>query len=171
MNAFSYQPSYQPVYQGRKTSTFSLRRLSHLNGRMLAPSMRRRGQILSKLIACWPDIAGKAKGWGMPCDLSFARHSRAGGTLTIGVISAYAPQMHMMTPHLIERINQQFGFALIAHIRLKQNLIHHAPAGKNGRANAAGQKPVFSHAHLEKATSGIANPKLRDALIRLGQSL
>ena len=156
--------------RGRK-----LRKLSGLTEGLIAPAMRKRGQILTKIIAGWPDIAGNAHQWCLPADLTFPQNSRSQATLTISVASGRGPQIQQMTPQICKRINSYCGYAAVSRIKIRQdfNASRLSAPDRSAPRQAEQRKKTdkMALARLEKATANIQNPELRAALIRLGQTL
>ena len=152
---------------GKRAS--QLRRLSGLTEQLIAPAMRKRAQILGKIIAVWPELAGDAHQWCLPIDLTFTAKSRINATLVVSVASGRGPQLQMMAADLCKNINSNCGYAAIGRITIRQNFSSARPVADTNRPE---RKPeTMAQARLEKATSQIANPELRAALIKLGQSL
>ncbi len=93
-------------------------------GGLIAPQMRtaaaRRGFLEAKLRALWSEIAGP--GIADVCEprkLTTAR-GPAGGLLRLAVDGAHAPQLQMMLPQLVERINAALGPGTVGRIQLVQ---------------------------------------------------
>lgn len=166
----SYTPHPAGGRRGRK-----LRKLSGLTEGLIAPAMRKRGQILTKIIAGWPDIAGEAHQWCLPADINFPQNSRIQATLTVSVASGRGPQIQQMTPEICKRINSYCGYAAVARIKIRQDFNaarYAAPPEEKLRPGDNNKKTdKIALARLEKATANIQNPELRAALIRLGQTL
>ena len=166
----SYPTNTAGGRRGRK-----LRKLSGLTEGLIAPAMRKRGQIFTKIIAGWPDIAGEAHQWCLPADIHFPQNSRIQATLTVSVASGRGPQIQQMTPEICKRINSYCGYAAVARIKIRQDFNaarYAAPEREKPRSTEKHeQTDKIALARLEKATANIQNPELRAALIRLGQTL
>lgn len=146
-----------------------MRKLSGLTENLIAPAMRKRAQILTKIVAGWPEIAGEAHLWCLPADIHFPANSRINGTLSLSVASARAPQVQMMTAQLCKRINSYCGYSVVTRLRVRQDF---SPARNPTLAKDIQAQPdKIALARLEKVTANIQNPELRAALIRLGQNL
>ncbi|MBL6604538.1 MAG: DUF721 domain-containing protein [Alphaproteobacteria bacterium] len=152
-----------------------LRKLSGLTEGLIAPAMRKRGQVLTKIIAGWPNIAGDAHQWCLPADINFPANSRIHATLTLSVASGRGPQIQMMSQEICKRVNSFCGFAAVSRLKIRQDL--RSPRSLPAAHQAApaldinGKTDKLALARLEKATANIKNPELRAALIRLGQTI
>ena len=162
--------SKSPYRKGRP-----LRKLSGLTEELIAPAMRKRGQVLTKIVAGWPDIAGDAHQWCLPSDITFPANSRIEATLTVSVASGRGPQIQMMSQEICKRVNSFCGFVAVSRLKIRQDL--RSPRSAPDRHQTAPrleekEKPdKLALARLEKATANIKNPELRAALIRLGQTI
>ena len=113
--------SSYPTDSARGRRGRKLRKLSGLTEGLIAPAMRKRGQILTKIIAGWPDIAGDAHQWCLPADINFPQNSRIQATLTVSVASGRGPQIQQMTPDICKRINSYCGYAAVSRIKIRQD--------------------------------------------------
>ena len=167
--------SSYPTDSARGRRGRKLRKLSGLTEGLIAPAMRKRGQILTKIIAGWPDIAGDAHQWCLPADINFPQNSRIHATLTVSVASGRGPQIQQLTPDICKRINSYCGYAAVSRIKIRQDFNatrYSSPSEAKPRpAEQREQTDKMALAKLEKATANIENPVLRAALIRLGQTL
>ena len=152
-----------------------LRKLSSLTEGLIAPAMQKRSQVLTKIIAGWPDIAGDAHRWCLPSDITFPANSRIDAILTLSVTASRGPQIQMMSKEICKRVNSFCGFAAVSRIKIRQDLqSHRSPTAKHQAASNAeekGKPDKLALARLEKVTANIKNPELRAALIRLGQAI
>ena len=153
----------------------ALRKLSGLTEQLIAPGLRQRGQILAKLVASWPEIAGDTSSWCLPADIRFSGQSRRQGTLSLCVASGRGPQIQMLAPQLIEKVNQLFGYAAIEKTRIRQDFINtsalNSPVQSSKDSIKQNKASTLTLSRIEKATAQIENPELRASLIRLGKSL
>ena len=164
-----------PPHSGHPRRTRNLRKLSGLTEGLIAPAMRKRGQVLAKIVAAWPDIAKEAHEWCLPADIHFPQNSRIQSTLTLSVASGRGPHIQQIAPEICKRINSHCGYAVVSRIRIRQDFMpshHRQPADQTARHGDKGDSlDRLTLARLEKATATIQCPELRAALIRLGQSL
>lgn len=144
-------------------------RLSGMIDSMVAPSVRKRGFIISRLVSQWSLIAGDIAAWSRPSQMSLSRDG--GGTLKLAIASGYGPIALQMKQPIIERVNAAFGYRAITEVVFVQTLPPPRPAPHTSRDDpAAGADPkrVWElDAKLEKVSS----PELRAALRRLGTAV
>ena len=164
-----------PPHSGHPRRTRNLRRLSGLTEGLIAPAMRKRGQVLAKIVAAWPEIAKEVHEWCLPADIHFPQNSRIQATLTLSVASGRGPHIQQIAPEICKRINSHCGYAVVSRIRIRQDFMPSRHQQTADQAVRHGDKRDSSDrltlARLEKATATIQSPELRAALIRLGQSL
>jgi hypothetical protein len=148
-------------------------------GQIAAPIVRAcgaaRGFAEHRLISCWAEIAGpELAARCRPVKLNWKGPDGRGGdglggTLTLAVEGAFAPEVEHMAPQLIERINQTYGYRAVARIRITQ-------AGWDGPRPAAAPPPPQSPVDVPDEAldpqvradiSGVTDPELRDRLKRL----
>jgi len=141
-------------------------RLAGMIDGMVAPSVRKRGFIISRLVSQWPMIAGDIAAWSRPSQMNLSRGG--GGTLKLAIASGYGPIALQMKQPIIERVNAAFGYRAISDVIFIQTLP--PPRAETGQkttdaARASDPKQIWElDAKLEKVSS----PELRAALRRLG---
>lgn len=142
-----------------------LRRLPDLLGRLLDQPARRRGLAGSALIEDWPMIVGPALAERcQPIRLD----RRAPPVLHLRVGGGAALEIQHVAPQIIERINQHFGFAAVARLRLVQ-----APVMRP-KAPAEVPRPTLpaeTERAIDRAVEPVQDPDLRSALAELGRSV
>jgi hypothetical protein len=75
-------------------------------------------------VARWPEIVGERFAEvSLPMKLSFAPEARTGGTLSIRIEGPLATQFQHAESLVIERVNQFFGYAAVARLRLMQGAV------------------------------------------------
>jgi hypothetical protein len=95
--------------------------LEDLARKLAAPALRRHGFTQDALVARWSDIVGdRFAEVSLPARLSFAPTSRTGGTLSIWIEGPLATQFQHAESLIIERVNQFFGYAAVARLKLMQ---------------------------------------------------
>ena len=77
-----------------KTRKNRMTRLSTMLDGMVAPSVRKRGFVMSRLVSEWPVIAGDIAGWSRPSRLALQRDG--GGKLTVAIRSGFGPLALLM---------------------------------------------------------------------------
>ena len=142
-------------------------------GGLISPQMRtaaaRRGFLEAKLRALWDEIAGaEFAGVSMPQKLTTAR-GPAGGLLRLSVDGAHAPQLQMMLPQLVERINAALGPGTVGRIQLVQGGGGATPA--TTVATRAPAPETADIAGVEPTLSSIGDDGLRRALETLARNV
>jgi len=145
-------------------------RLSRLVDGMVAPSVRERGFVISRLLSNWRQIAGDMAGWSRPTQLNLSR--RGGGTLKVAIASGYGPIALQMKQAVIDRVNATFGYAAVADIVFVQTLAPQPsrpdiPAGSDTPAPAPLADSIWE---LDARLERVKSPDLRAALRRLGRT-
>ena len=142
-------------------------------GGLISPQMRtaaaRRGFLEAKLRALWDEIAGaEFAGVSTPQKLTTAR-GPAGGLLRLSVDGAHAPQLQMMLPQLVERINAALGPGTVGRIQLVQGVGGVTPATPAARPAPAPEAADI--AEVEPTLSSIGDDGLRRALETLARNV
>jgi hypothetical protein len=144
-------------------------------GGLISPQMRtaaaRRGFLEAKLRALWGEIAGmEIAAVSEPQKLATAR-GPAGGLLRLSVDGAHAPQLQMMLPQLVERINAALGPGTVGRIQLVQGggpRTRTPPPASPARAPAPETADI---AEVEPTLSSIGDDGLRRALETLARNV
>jgi hypothetical protein len=128
-----------------------------------AIAVRHGGGVLARLKADWPAIVGN--------ELAAATWPQAlgrDGVLKLRVAAAIALELQHRAPLLIERINLYLGRAAITRIVLVQGPLPLPPS-----PGPAPPPPLAAEdaEAIERQLATIADPELRDALIRLGKNV
>lgn len=133
----------------------------------------KRGFVSGQLLTLWPQIVGPSLARNtMPLRIIFKRlpggsWQRDNGDLELKVASsAWAPEVQHLSPLIIERINTFFGYAAVARIRIKIG-----PLPRPYVPPPPAAPPPEAVARLESVVAGIADDKLREALLRLGAAI
>lgn len=142
-------------------------------GGLISPQMRtaaaRRGFLEAKLRALWGEIAGADFAMiSMPQKLTTAR-GPAGGLLRLSIDGAHAPQLQMMLPQLVERINAALGPGTVGRIQLVQGgaaQTHSKPS-----ATPAPAPESADIAQVQPTLSSIGDDGLRRALETLARNV
>ena len=142
-------------------------------GGLISPQMRtaaaRRGFLEAKLRALWGEIAGvEFAGVSAPQKLTTAR-GPAGGLLRLSVDGAHAPQLQMMLPQLVERINAALGPGTVGRIQLVQGGGAQAPETPPTPPAPAPESADI--AEVEPTLSSIGDDGLRRALETLARNV
>lgn len=117
----------------------------------------------------WPEIVGEALApLCRPVRVHYGSKG-LGATLIVQTTAARAPEVDHLTPRIIERINQFYGYRAVSRIRITQStgLAEFAEPG----ARFEGPPAEPTSVHLDRArrmAEGIADPDLRAAIARMG---
>lgn len=143
-----------------------------------------RGFAVTRLVTHWAEIVGaETARMCRPIGVGYARGG-LGGTLTLLVPGALAPQVQMELPRIREQVNACYGFNAIARIRLSQT----APDGFSEAqaafapppaADTPAHDPVPASASrrseidraARRAASGVHDDTLRQAIEALAQNV
>ena len=141
-------------------------RLSGMIDGMVAPSVQKRGFVISRLVSEWPMIAGDIASWSRPSQMNLSRSGS--GTLKLAIASGFGPVALQMKGAIIEHVNAAFGYRAISEVVFVQTL----PPLRGDSCNAP---PASSPEQQAKATwaldaklEKVKSPELRAALRRLG---
>ncbi len=127
--------------------------------KLAAPALRRHGFTQDALVARWPEIVGERFAEvTLPLRLSFAPNVRTGGTLDIQIEGPLATQFQHAETLVIERVNQFFGYAAVARLKLSQGPV---PARRKSRQLALSDRPP------PKEVESMPDGPLKSALIQL----
>lgn len=133
----------------------------------------KRGLTETRLVTEWAEIVGPEAGAAtVPVRISHAGR-QLGGTLLLRAAPGRGPEVEMMAPQIVERVNACFGYRAVGRLRLTQEMapgfaeaargfdLSGAPAGPSGedRERIAGK------------VATVAPPDLRAALERLGLAI
>jgi len=145
-------------------------RLSRLVDGMVAPSVRERGFVISRLVSNWRQIAGDMAAWSRPSQLTLSR--RGGGTLKVAIASGYGPIALQMKQPIIDRVNAAFGYRAVADLVFVQTL---APQPSQPAPPASADAPTLppladSIWELDGRLEQVDSPEIRAALRRLGRA-
>jgi len=129
-----------------------------------------RGFAESRLLTRWDEIAGaEAAALCRPVRVSYA-HREFGATLILWCEGARAPEVEMLTPRLIERVNAAYGYSAVSRIQITQS---ERPPEPRRRPGAPKRRPLTAdeERQVEDLVSGVCDPGLKEALRRLGRNL
>ena len=145
-------------------------RLSRLVDGMVAPSVRERGFVISRLVSNWRHIAGEMANWSRPTQLTLSR--RGGGTLKVAIASGYGPIALQMKQPIIDRVNATFGYGAVADLVFVQTLAPQPakPETTHGDSPPLPAPLAESIWELDARLERINSPEIRAALRRLGRA-
>ncbi|MEM9197350.1 MAG: DUF721 domain-containing protein [Pseudomonadota bacterium] len=144
----------------------------------LGKAAARRGLTETRLITDWMEIVGPVAG-AVCAPVGITRRGRAlGGTLELRGTPGRGPEIEMMAPQIVERVNACFGYRAVARIRLVQEA-HAGFAEQVAGFDFAGAPEVdagqeaqaATKSRIEETVSEVADPDLRHSLERLGLAI
>lgn len=145
----------------------------------LGKAAARRGLTETRLLTDWAEIAGPVAG-AVCTPVGVTRRGRnLGGTLELRAMPGRGPEIEMMAPQIVERVNACFGYRAVARLRLVQEAapgFAEPPAGfdfagapeGNARQEAVA---AATKSRIEETVSEVADPDLRHSLERLGLAI
>ncbi len=129
-----------------------------------------RGFAESRLLTRWEEIAGaEASAICRPVRVSYADKG-FGAALILWCEGARAPEVEMMAPRLIERVNAAYGYNAIARIHITQS---EKPPERPRPPGPPKRRPLTAQEErqVEDLISDVCDPGLKEALRRLGQNV
>ena len=122
-------------------------------------SFRRFGFVQSAIVSRWSEIVGdRYAKVSSPESIRFPAGRKSGGALTLLVDGAHAPLIQHLTPLIVERVNQFFGYAAVDRVLFRQGKPPAAPP----RPKRPELRPVPRE--LGEGLREIADPELRACL-------
>lgn len=133
-------------------------KLSGLTESLIAPALGTKNAYLRQLIAHWPRIVGDISKWAKPANIHPARSADDQGTLSLSIHSGRGPQAMAQKEEILESVNRFFGFTLVSHLKISQDL----PFGDSN------QMPSPADRQPQK---DVKSQSLQDALDKLGKAI
>lgn len=142
--------------------------------RLTRPLLKSRSAVEATVILEWARMVdAETAANTRPEKLRFAgprdpASGRGAGTLHLLVAPGFAPVLQHSSRQVIERINRYLGWSAVARLALRQGPIPKVappPRPQPRRLAPAEEREI------EKATSGIADERLRSALARLARAV
>jgi len=133
-------------------------------------SFARYGFAYAELLSRWPDIVGQnLSRYCVPERIKWPRGSggtaqKLGGTLIIRVSAGRGLDLQHQTHHIIERINQFYGYGAVTSVKIVHS---HEPIHKPLKTNANSLDDKAQQ-RLAGELQSISDEKLRQALQKLG---
>lgn len=161
--------SSAPKYKKRVTRT-----LAELVPGAMGDALAAQGFANGEIILRWPDIAGaELAERSEPVRMAWPRGAKTEGrdrepaVLHVQVEGAFALELQMQSPIIIERINRYFGWRCVGSIKPKQG-----PVGRK-KTVPVPPKPLNpeDEARIVSLTSGVEDSRLAEALQRLGRAV
>ena len=136
----------------------------------LTPAARRRGFAEANILDDWEAIVGAVLASRcQPIRLAFARGRSSGGVLHMRVGGGAAIEIMHITPQIIERVNDYYGFIAVREIKLLQAPLHY----RRRKLKPKPPPPLSDadEAALNLDVSRVADDTLQQSLLRLGRSI
>lgn len=100
------------------------RTLREVVGKAARPIMKKRGFAESSILLDWPTIVGsELSQHAHPIKIQFPRGESTGGTLTVRCTPAFAPELQLLAPIVLDKLSTHIGYRAIDRIVIEQ---HHA---------------------------------------------
>lgn len=137
----------------------------------------RQGFAVADVLIRWPEVVGEAlSGLCHPVRVAYGRGRNLGATLVVEVEGARGPEVEMMAPRIIERVNAFYGYRAITRLSISQTGVAgpgagfaEAQAGFAGPGAVSPPEPAPEAAERARTlAAGIENAELRTALARMG---
>jgi len=135
--------------------------------RITRPVFGKHGFVSGALVVDWAAIVGSAvASHTLPLRIKFPPQERGDGVLEIKVASsAFATELQHLEPLIIERINGYFGWKAVARLKMR-----HGPLPRRQHVRPPPPEPEpEAAARLDRVLSKVEDPRLREALERLGK--
>jgi hypothetical protein len=161
--------------RGRPAALFGIKAVGSFLPGLTRKAFEKYGFSTASLLTDWPTIAGKELAayaaperlkWPRgtdqgPGETDEAEAGRRGATLVLRVDGGRSLDVQHNARQIIERINAYFGYAAIKELRIVQAPLPQAHASVPPATRSTGEPLTHEVAH-------IADPRLREALARLG---
>lgn len=143
--------------------------------RLTRDIFRKRGFAEGHILSNWPDIIGKdLADFSAPHRMIYPRRLREGSgpqgaaVLEITVDGPIALEIKHLEPQIIERINGYYGYSAISRLKLTQGPL---PTKPRPRRRPIRMLAPEERSALNERLGPIAEPELKDALVRLGERI
>ncbi len=184
-------PAAAPAGKARKSESAPPRRKAagflHAAAMTRAPvsaAFGKRGFAEARVLLDWREIVGEAlAGVCRPIKVSYAAKG-FGATLVVMAPGARAPEVEMLAPRIVERVNAHYGYRAIARVKVTQTargadgafagaLAEDAREFERARrvVDPAAALPATEAARVARTVSPVGDEGLRAALDRLGRNI
>jgi hypothetical protein len=151
------------------------RPLADMVGQAIAPALAAKGFAGREVIGNWVGIVGeRLAARSRPLRIDWPRRPGQDGersepaTLVVLVESAFAPELQHAAPLLMARINGHLGWAAVGKLVLKQGDVQ---SERHPRRERDEPLPMSTVEDVSNAAARIAEPALKDAVMRLGLAI
>jgi hypothetical protein len=144
----------------------------------LGAAFGKRGFAEARVLLDWRAIMGEAlAAHCRPVKVSYAAKG-FGATLVVLAEGARAPEVEMLAPRIVERVNAHYGYRAIARVKITQTagFAGLAEASREferrpGKGEPGAALPPAEAGEVARTVSEVADPDLRAALDRLGRNV
>ncbi|GIX12390.1 MAG: hypothetical protein KatS3mg118_0349 [Paracoccaceae bacterium] len=145
-----------------------------LIGNSLGRLAQRRGLGEARILSAWAEIVGPEAA-ALCSPRRILRRGGQGGTLVVAVAAGRGPELSMLAPTIVERVNACLGWKAVARLRLEQTMPDGlaeaaAPFDRAGAPPADAPDPA-ARARIAEAVAPVEDAALRAALERLGRAI
>ncbi|MEM7743408.1 MAG: DciA family protein [Pseudomonadota bacterium] len=152
----------KPFHRASRTARAALTRVASSAGFAEADVLMRWAEIVGA------DLAPRCR----PVKVTYGGKKSLGATLVVQSDSGRAPEVEHLSPAIIQRVNQFYGYRAISRIRISQSSIRGGFA--EGQSAFQGPDATPTAAELETAermAEGVQSAGLRAALSRMGANV
>ena len=147
------------------------RHAGSLVGKLTRQALGKRGFAHASIITDWALIVGEdLSRHTRPLKLAFPKGRRNGGTVHIQTSGPMALQLQHLSPLILERINNHFGYKAVEEIRLVQGTIASEPGTKRPRGTRR-ELTQADRERIQATTDRIEDEDIRQRLERLGAAV
>ena len=100
------------------------KKLSKITDKLINPSLIRKLDLLSNLIANWKVILKDDSFWSKPKRLDFYNDEKINGEITISIFNGRGPEAVAKSEDFCKKINEFYGYSVIKKIKITQDLIN-----------------------------------------------
>ena len=157
---------YGKYNKGSNKRTARTCRVGPLIVEAITPICQQNGFIQARILLEWEYIVTpQFAQFCTPLKVTFPLKQRTNGRLLLRATSSMATEISYLEPHILNRINQYFGYQAISKISLQQG-----PLNKKTTPKKLANKPLSADAQssLENQVQPIEDDRLRAALLSLG---
>ncbi|MGF1502684.1 MAG: DUF721 domain-containing protein [Paracoccaceae bacterium] len=161
--------------------------------RHVVETAARRGFAEPDVLLRWPEIVGPALAAACePVRVQYGGSAALGATLLVRAEGARAPEVDLLAPTILERVNSYYGYRAVARMRIAQGPVNASgpasersarlglaedparfdPSGADGAdAPSAVERRAAARAEAARLAEGILDNDLKDALTALGAAV
>ena len=100
------------------------KKLSKITDKLINPSLIRKLDLLSNLIANWKVILKDDSFWSKPKRLDFYNDEKINGEITISIFNGRGPEAVAKYEDFCKKINEFYGYSVVKKIKITQDLIN-----------------------------------------------